>query len=326
VAGLENYLVDRSLLIRLWRVGFVIACCFGGIFAPALAQTAKTSKEPAVQLSVLEGSLKSRLLGRDVKFRALVPLDYDQKGNETSRYRTIYLLHGLFGHFDNWTDKSGIARYAAHYPFIIVMPEGGDGWYTDSVTIPNDRYESYIVKELIPEIDLKYRTIADREHRLIAGLSMGGYGAIKFGLKFPEMFSIVGSFSGALDAPLRDQDGSKLWATLIPVFGPVDRTARQSNDIFAILRNIPFDKLRTLPFIYLGCGTEDMFITTNRDFTSLLLEKKIPHEFRELPGKHEWHFWDQQVREFLRVANSRKLDLPAGRSKMIKHRANRKYV
>ena len=80
------------------------------------------------------------------------------------------------------------------------MPEGDDGWYTDSATVPNDKYETYIIKELIPEIDKKFRTLADREHRIIAGLSMGGYGSIKFGLKYPNLFSIVGSFSGAFDA------------------------------------------------------------------------------------------------------------------------------
>jgi S-formylglutathione hydrolase FrmB len=301
VAGLENYLVDRSLLIRLWRVGFVIACCFGGIFAPALAQTAKTSKEPAVQLSVL----KSRLLGRDVKFRALVPLDYDQKGNETFRYRTIYLLHGLSGHFDNWTDKTRIARYAAHYPFIIVTPEGDDGWYTDSVSVPNDKYESYIVKELIPEIDNKFRTVTDREHRFIAGLSMGGYGAIKFGLKYPELFSLVGSFSGPFDAPTRTERTGNKWPSIPAVFGPENSKTRVDNDIFSLIRTLSSEKMVNLPFIYFDCGTEDQYLAVNRDFAALLVEKKIPHEFRELPGKHSWEYWDQQALEFFRLASRR---------------------
>jgi S-formylglutathione hydrolase FrmB len=252
------------------------------------------------KLTVVESKLQSSLLAREVSYRVIVPADYKRKRSE--RYPVIYLLHGLYGHFSNWTDMTDIATYAANYRFIIVMPEGNDGWWTDSVTVPTDRYESYIIRELIPEIDKAYRTIADRDHRFIAGLSMGGYGAIKFGLKYPDMFSLVGSFSGALDAPLRDQDGSKLWATLLPPYGPLGSTTRQGNDIFGLLRNIPSDRMKALPFIYLDCGTEDMFITTNRDFDALLLQKKLPHEFRELPGKHEWPYWNQQVQEFLRVA------------------------
>jgi S-formylglutathione hydrolase FrmB len=215
----------------------------------------------------------------------------------------IYLLHGLAGHYDNWTDKTKLAEYAGAYKFIIVTPEGGDGWYTDSSTTRNDRYESYILKELIPEIDRKFRTVPNRDHRLIAGLSMGGYGAIKFGLKYPKLFSLVGSFSGALDAPLRGQNSEFLRPSIISVFGPEGSNIRKDNDIYSIVREIAADQLKNLPFIYFDCGTEDSFININRDFDSLLIEKRIPHEFRELPGKHEWPYWDSQVQEFLRVAD-----------------------
>src|SRR5207248_10367596 len=108
--------------------------------------------------------------------------------NDTRRYPVIYLLHGFGGHYNNWTDKTKVAQYAKQYGFLIVTPEGADGWYTDSVSAPNDRYESYIIQELIPEIDKTYRTLADRDHRAVAGLSMGGYGSVKFGLKYPDRF------------------------------------------------------------------------------------------------------------------------------------------
>ena len=139
-------------------------------------------------------SLKSELLGREVNYRVVFPADYKQ--NSSKRYPVIYLLHGLFGHFDNWTDKTRLAEYAAPYDFIIVTPEGGDGWYTDSVSTPGDKYESYIFRELIPEVEKKFRIDGKGSRRFIAGLSMGGYGAIKFGLKNPQMFAMVGSFSG----------------------------------------------------------------------------------------------------------------------------------
>ena len=187
------------------------------------------------------------------------------------------------------------------------MPEGNDGWYTDSATVPNDKYESYIIRELIPEIDKKFRTLPDRAHRAVAGLSMGGYGAIKFGLKYPDMFSLVGSFSGALTAPLPSAINiAPTWKELVDslasVYGPADSKTRRDNDIFRLLDEMPADKLKAPPFMYLACGTEDNLLKTNRDFDALLLDKKLPHEFREAPGKHEWPFWDRQVEEFLRVA------------------------
>jgi len=268
---------------------FVLASSFMG-----LAQTApKAAPVQALQLS-------SKLMARDVPYRVVLPTEYR---SSKERYPVIYLLHGLAGHYDNWTDKTKIAQYAASYKFIVVTPEVGDGWYTDSSTILSDKYEDYIIKELIPEIDAKFRTLVDRDHRMIAGLSMGGYGAIKFGLKYPDLFSLVGSFSGALDAPLRGQDSQFLRPSIISVFGPEGSKARKDNDIYGILRDMSIDKLKNIPFIYFDCGTEDSFLQMNRDFDTLLIDKKIPHEFRELPGKHEWPYWDSQVQEFLRIAN-----------------------
>jgi S-formylglutathione hydrolase FrmB len=245
--------------------------------------------------------LASNLLHRKVSYRVIFPVGY--KESATARYSVIILLHGLFGHFNNWTDLTKLAEYASAYKFIIVTPEGGDGWYTDSISVPNDKYESYIIQELIPEIDKKFRTIADREHRVIAGLSMGGYGAIKFGLKYPDKFSLIGSFSGALDAPLRGQDNKNLRPSIISVFGPDNSQTRKDNDIFRLLRESTPDAVKGLPYIYMACGTEDYLFQPNREFDALLLEKKIPHEYRELPGSHEWAFWDAQVQEFLRLAD-----------------------
>jgi S-formylglutathione hydrolase FrmB len=218
----------------------------------------------------------------------------------------IYLLHGLYGHFDNWAAKTKLAEYSAQHNYLIVAPEGNDGWYTDSVTVPSDKYESYIVKELIPLIDKKFRTVADRDHRAIAGLSMGGYGAVKFGLKNPEIFSLVGSFSGALRATsFNEKNAGAIGRSAMAVFGPDDSPARRANDIFAITKALSPDQIRKMPFIYQSCGTEDFLFSNNRDFELLLIAEKIPHEYREHPGAHDWAFWDDQVREFLMLADRR---------------------
>ena len=151
-----------------------------------------------------------------------------------------------------------------------------------------------------PEIDSKFRTFADRNHRIVAGLSMGGYGSLKFGLKYPEMFSLVGSFSGALNAASwteKDLGGRGAIAeTVMSVYGAADSQTRKDNDVYKMTREMSPEKSKQLPFIYLDCGTEDFLIQSNRDYAALLYEKKIPHEFRQLPGKHDWRFWDSQFR------------------------------
>ena len=281
----------------LWLIvaASLSAMAFGQTVAPANNQ-----KEKAGIHEVVTVKQDSKLLKRSVSYRVILPNDYK---NGSTRYSVIYLLHGLFGHFDNWTMKTGVAEYAEHYKFIIVTPEGGDGWYTDSATVPNDKYESYIIQELIPEVEKNYRTMADRKHRFIAGLSMGGYGAIKFGLKYPDMFSLIGSFSGALDAPLRLEDNKNLRPSIVSVFGPDGSKTRKENDIFNLLRDASPDAVKNIPYIYMACGTEDFLFQTNRDFDNILIEKKVPHEYRERPGVHDWVFWDGQIQEFLRVAN-----------------------
>jgi S-formylglutathione hydrolase FrmB len=249
--------------------------------------------------------LKSALMGREMAYRVILPPDYGSKLGASRRYTTVFLLHGLGGHFDNWTEKTALAGSRHGQTFIMVMPEGGDGWYTDSVSTPADKYESYIMQELIPEIDGKFRTIADRGHRAIAGLSMGGYGALKFGLKYPDKFAIAGSFSGALDGPLRGQEHQFLRPSIMSVFGAENSQTRKDNDIFRLARELPADKVKDLPFLYFDCGTEDWLLQPNRDFADLLLKQKIPHEYRQLPGKHDWKFWNAEVEEFLEVVRKK---------------------
>jgi len=246
--------------------------------------------------------LNSKLMAREMPYRVILPNPKNEMA--TARHPVIYLLHGLTGHYDNWTEKTKLAEYAQKYKIIIVTPEGGDGWYTDSAAVTNDKYESYIIKELIPEIDKNYRTLADRNHRAIAGLSMGGYGALKFGMKYPEMFSLAGSFSGALGAAsFSEKVAGAIGKTIDSIFGPVDSDARKSNDIFRMVKEITAEKKTTLPFLYVDCGTEDFLFQNNRDFVALLVEKNVPHEFRQLPGGHNWRYWDSQVQEFLRLAD-----------------------
>jgi S-formylglutathione hydrolase FrmB len=253
--------------------------------------------------------LKSGLLGRSIDYRVLYPVNYQREGNAEKRFPVLYLLHGFSGHNSNWIEKSGIALYATHYDLFVVFVEGDDGWYTDSATVPADKYESYIVRELLPEIEKRFRVSGEREGRAVAGLSMGGYGALKFGFKYPEKFSFVASMSGAFDAASwKDSDLKAFEAirqSINKTFGPENSPTRLSNDLVKLTKEASPERIKLLPYIYLDCGTEDFLFQTNRDYSALLSTQKIPHEYRQLPGAHSWPYWDQQIREILKLASQR---------------------
>src|SRR5215475_10443379 len=145
---------------------------------------------------------------------------------------------------------------------IIVMHEGDDSWYTDSATVLSDKYETYILNELIPHVQNRYRTIETRFGRGVAGLSMGGYGALKFGLKSSGTFIFAGSLSGALSIPswtVKDLEGApaNLRESVLNALGSPDSPTRKANDIFELVRSLPADRVGGLPYLYLDCGTED---------------------------------------------------------------------
>jgi len=254
--------------------------------------------------SVQTVQLQSKLVNTTLSYKVVLPPDY--RTSSATRYPVLYLLHGFDGHYSDWVTRTNVADYAAQYRLIVVTPEGNNGWYTDSVSTTTDKYESYILKELIPDVGKRFRTIESRYGRGIAGLSMGGYGALKFGLKSPATFAFAGSISGAVAVPSwTEDDYQKLKSirdSVFSAFGPLGSEARKANDIFEITRNLSNARIASLPFLYLDCGTEDIFISDNSRLAALLREKKVPHEFRELPGDHSWPYWNQQVQEVLKVA------------------------
>lgn len=266
-----------------------------------VATTARAEQARRVQQQTVQ--FKSTLIGKVLPYDALLPPGYFKSNR---RYPVLYLLHGLFGHYDDWITRTNLAEYAANYDLIIITPEGNDSWYVDSATVPTDKYESYFVRELIPDVDDRYRTIKDRRARGVAGLSMGGYGALKYGLKYRDYFAFAGSMSGALDPANRSEEQPGfLWDILSPsltaAFGSVNSRVRQDNDLHQIARNLTAADISSLPYLYFDCGLEDGFLATNREFAEILLSKKIAHQYRQLPGGHNWEYWDRQVREILRV-------------------------
>ena len=253
---------------------------------------------------------QSKLINATLPYNVILPTDYDT--STTTRYPVLYLLHGLTGHYSDWIARTNVADYASAYRMIVIMPEGNDGWYTDSATVITDKYESYILKELMPDVQQRYRTIEARYGRSIAGLSMGGYGAFKFGLKSPATFVFAGSMSGAFGVTrFTEKEIGKNFGDSIKLFGATGSETRLANDLFDILGKLTPARVPSLPYFYFDCGTEDsaLIFSYNRELAALMFDKKIPHEFRELPGDHSWAYWDRQVREILKIAAA-KMRLP----------------
>lgn len=278
------------------------------VFASLAAQVRTPAKS---RLETIK--FESKLIGKTLPYTVILPVGYHS--SPTTRYPVLYLLHGLGGHYSDWTTRTNIADYAARYGLIIVTPEGNDSWYTDSVGVASDKYEMYILNELIPEVDSRFRTIQSRYGRAIAGLSMGGYGAIKFALKTPAQFVFAASMSGAFGVTrYTEQDRPSGWGSLVGTFGPLDSPTRKANDLFELTSSLTPARVASLPYLYFDCGTEDSpdIFSRNRELSDLFAQKKVPHEYRELPGNHSWGYWDQQVQEVLKIA-AQKLRLPPTR-------------
>ncbi|HKP73120.1 MAG TPA: alpha/beta hydrolase family protein [Pyrinomonadaceae bacterium] len=264
--------------------------------------------QPAARVESVK--FESKLIGQTLPYNVVLPPLYDSPQSRAVKYPVLYLLHGLGGSAADWTsDRAHLAEHAAAYRLIIVTPEGKDGWYTDSATVANGKFETYILEELIPDVERRFRAQTTRDARAVAGLSMGGYGALKFGLKYPQKFVFAASMSGAFNAPAWNQDDPETAAWLKPsiarAYGAMDSPVRPANDLFKLFAAIPQESIGALPFFYLDCGTDDFLVQSNRALSELLLKRKIPHEYRQLPGAHTWAYWDAQVQEVLRLATRR---------------------
>ncbi len=279
------------LFIR--RSASLLTLLFGISLAVYAQQPAPSASPNAVgpQPAIKTFALDSSLMGREIPYTVILPANYDI--DKDARFPVIYMMHGLGG--NHKITKLTSAKYTDKQRVIMVFLEGGNGFYTDSATKPADKWESYIIKELIPEVDKNLRTVAERRGRAVAGPSMGGYGALKFGVKYPQLFSLAVSWSGAVNvAAFHDATDLPpipfLKQTLATVFGDgKDRTTVHANDLFKLFSEYPAEKLKDLPFFYLDCGTEDELglFKPNRDLAGLLIDRKIPHEYRQFPGGHD---------------------------------------
>jgi putative tributyrin esterase len=284
---------NAILFILVLLLNSAVALSQGGAPVPAFEAARNTHAKECV--------FHSPSLHRDMHYLILLPRDY----SNGHRFPVLYLLHGLYGAYKNWDTRTHLESAAAQLSFLIVTPDADDSWYTNSATKPEDRFEDYIVKDLVSEVDSKYRTIREKRARAIAGLSMGGYGAVKLALKYPELFAFAGSLSGAFNAT-QDLDDLKpeFRAKLLEVFGNPGSRTRKENDVFLLLKSS-----RDYPYFYVACGTSDFFLDTNRAITAQLAKQQILYEYHETPGGHTWEYWDSELTPLLQaVARSLRSD------------------
>lgn len=230
----------------------------------------------------------SKALQKATAATALLP-----EGGHTGPFPVLYLLHGLSDDQTAWTRWTSIERYVRTLPLIVVMPDSGRGFYCDAEQ--GFAYETAILRDLVGYVDTMFQTRATRDGRALAGLSMGGYGAAKLALKFPEMFCGAVSLSGAMGFAHRpfplaaEEPWQREFARVVganPVGGP--------NDLYALAAGLDTTQR---PALRIDCGTEDFLIADNRAYHAYLTEIGYPHEYVENPGAHDWSYWDRHIQE-----------------------------
>src|SRR5690606_12602877 len=207
------------------------------------------------------------------------------------RWPVVYLLHGYSGNYSNWiTRVPQLMQHADEYQLMIVCPDGGySSWYVDSPADPTMRYETHIATEVPAYIDEHYPTIRDRAARAITGLSMGGHGGLFLGLRHADFFGACGSMSGGVDL-FASRNKYDIMKRIGDTITHRDNWSKYS--VINVVENYPADSIA----IIIDCGTEDFFYELNKELHQKMLELKIPHEYIERPGKHNWPYWRNAIK------------------------------
>lgn len=261
-------------------------------------------------MTIIECNLRSKTLLFPTTIKVLLPEsfpDFHQddlstvKLGVTEKYRTLYLLHGATDGADSWLLNSRIRQYANQRNLAVVLPNVQNSFYANRIHGP--AFWTYISEELPAFVrsllPLSYR----REDNYVAGLSMGGYGALKLALRNPEMFSAVISLSGVVDILSAFRNPIHPDFNADAYFGGLDELQGSDNDLFALINKLALSKTQ-IPKIYFACGTDDFLLEMNRKFRDHLETHGIDFCYEEGPGEHNWDFWDEYVQRGLDCIDS----------------------
>ncbi|MFD2307961.1 alpha/beta hydrolase [Enterococcus termitis] len=255
-------------------------------------------------MAFLQANVYSNVLEMEVSLNIILPQKTEKKiGTATSGHSTdvpvLYLLHGMGGNHSVWERRTSIERYVSDLGLAVIMPSTDLAWYTD--TTYDMPYWTFIAEEL-PVIchELFPQLTKKREKTFAAGLSMGGYGALKLGLAKSEHFAAVASLSGAVDLAGRTDDllsikGKNYWEG---IFGPMEQIQGSVNDPMFLLEQL-VKSGKEAPKIFLCCGEEDPLLYANKTMAQALAGHGIEYTLETGPGNHDWIFWDQWIQRVL---------------------------
>lgn len=277
-----HHFPGKALFLGLLAVFFVPACRQSHTEqSPTLPSNPQTTKADKALLDT--AWVHSQSMNKDIPVLIVIPKSYNDRSVKI--YPVVYLLHGAYGDYLDWSKQAPLKEYAEKHQFILVCPDGHEfGWYLDSPVDSQFRYETFMTRELVPWIDREYRI----GKRGICGLSMGGHGAFYLGFRHQDIWKACGAISGGMDLrpfpnnwelPKRlGQQGSHLenWVKY-SVVGQLD--------------SLEGDKLA----IYFDCGEEDFFFEVNEALHDSLEKRKIPHNYHTRPGAHNWEYFSASL-------------------------------
>ena len=252
-------------------------------------------------MALLHCNFMSRSLGRPVPIQVILPTDKmtgPQGQAPQGPFKTLYLLHGIFGDETDWVCGTRLQSWAQDRNLAVVMPAGENSFYVDNPRASR-LYGTYIGKELVDFTRRTFPLSAKREDTFIGGLSMGGFGAIVNGLQNPETFGAVCALSSALilDSMMENKEYTDFLMTnkgyYESVFGDLDQVRGSDMDYDALAEKVAKEPVK--PRFYMACGTEDGLIGVNRAFRDHLQGLGFDVTYEEGPGVHDWYFWDKYI-------------------------------
>lgn len=266
-------------------------------------------------MAIFKCSYYSTTLQTETKLTVTLPgpflfseedISLENQFNPKRKYPVVYLLHGATDNEEGWLRYTSVERYARERSVALVLPYVENSFYLKMKHGPD--YYRFITKELPMFLEATFPSISTKkEDTYIAGLSMGGYGALMIGLRQPERFNAIASLSGALDPYTMFKDN------IIPninsdiVFGDIESIKKSEKDLFYLLeKNIKDNK--EIPRIYQCCGTEDFLYNMNKKFLNKAKSLNVDVRYEEGPGMHSWDFWDKMIVNALDFFDIEKID------------------
>jgi putative tributyrin esterase len=269
-------------------------CLSGALLLPVgCRKTTERAKTDSPRLTkgvaLQDVTFHSAALQRDMPYRVILPVHI----GAGDRLPVLYLLHGGGGGFSDWSNYSDVARFAEG-GLLLVMPEGKSSYFANAAERSEDRYEDYIVKDLVADVESRFPAATGRANRAIAGVSMGGFAAVNLAFRHPELFVFAGGLSAALDVPSRPFSVKRLeqWRRHRAIFGPWGGQTQRDNDPLVLVRSA--DPAKT-PYLFLTCGEQEGLLTANRSLASWLGQRGFQYEFHTVSGGHDWNQWNGRL-------------------------------